>query len=695
MDDVSIGFETRADPPGVAIMDPIEGRRLRVRADVEGVESTPTETLRFPVDEAIQFEATTVAFEHLHHVVVWSAAQGPIETIEPDSRSAFDAGGYHLEISAPIKLYLAVDGPFAVEADPHDLAITFPSPTTVTLGARSYHEAPAATITIGDDPEDAMAAISTFSSSLKTTSPEVTFPTLRGHPPLIETGGERSIPSDLEPVRTGIGIEVPPNRRYVYPVAPLAYFLGATVEPGEKPRLVTEEGFEYRFDGDRWVEDEVARVLQHVFLLDAVVRGEGFYAQRVTERRAVDELLDRDLETLYDRPMHERVATYLQVDPAATAALGPRWAMTAYVPPTVDGAEILPHVVNELAVVRNPRGTRIEATRDRRSLDVPGERARAYLTGTDRRRLLVEPHRFDDSIEHVWFGDHVPLGATKGFLAAFERRLGRSGDPDGVAVAVVANGDRVGDGERLQSAYRVRDDLGFTMDAFVDATTQELRSVLASEYDFLHFVGETEPGGLAASDGTLSLADLETVNVSAFLLDADHSFDEAEWLARNEALGGIGTVGTVDEDAAIDVGRWIGTLLSMGFSLRSAVDVLRDVRSLGEQYVVVGNGNVDVAQSTSSMPACVDVCRDEPLEIAFNGYPSGVFRVGSTGSPHFENAEPFVAPGNGGQRFETNVGEFLERIDGSLCIVRADGNLFVDPAEAVGHLADADGAIDT
>jgi hypothetical protein len=46
------------------------------------------------------------------------------------------------------------------------------------------------------DAEDVMMAILTFRSALKTTSPERSFPTLRGHPPAIELNDRLEIPDD-------------------------------------------------------------------------------------------------------------------------------------------------------------------------------------------------------------------------------------------------------------------------------------------------------------------------------------------------------------------------------------------------------------------------------------------------------------------------------------------------------------------
>ncbi|MFB6081994.1 MAG: hypothetical protein ABEJ67_04150 [Halanaeroarchaeum sp.] len=678
MSGAPIRFEPLDDPPGVAILDEVERRRLTVYTDRASIETADADGFHFPVDAAATVTSTRVHLDRMDHVKIWSATGMKLETLGRPSRRSYSEGRYQIEISAPIKLYYQVTGPFTIEVRPTSVEVSFDTSQRVVIGARSYHVRPAETITIGDDPKDVIAAISTFASSLKTTTPNVSFPTLRGHPPLIELGSELQIPDGLVTPPTGVTIEVPPNRRHVYPIASLAFYLGATVEPDDAPRIVTTGGFEYEFTDGRWIENEVAAVLRQVLLFDAVVRAEGYYGTDVVERELVESLLEPDLSTLYGMPVHERVAEYLSVSTTETEGRGPRWPMTAYVPPTRAGARVLPHVVNELAIVRTPRGTRIDDRDARSTLDVPDERFREYLTSDDRQRLLVQPDSFDDSVEHVWFSDHVPVGATKGTIEAFESALDWSDPADDVSIAVVATDETILGNEGIfEDVYRQRDDLPFSLDTYVEASPDDVRTVLTSGYDFLHFIGETVSGGLVAGANTVLFDDIDGIELGVFLLDADHSFEESLWLARNGALGGIGTVGRVDPAEAVEVGQLIGILLTMGFPLRGALDILREDRSVGQQYVVVGNGSADIAQSDSSLPVLVDISTEnEGYDVLFEAYPSGGFRVGSTVSPFAPDAASFIGPGVCKDQLHLTGAEILDAIEVSWSPVRIDGELY-------------------
>ncbi|MFB6081993.1 MAG: hypothetical protein ABEJ67_04145 [Halanaeroarchaeum sp.] len=678
---VSITFEARGTEPGLIVEDPIEGRTVGFTT-AEPVEPTSTSGngFLFPTDEACTIETSGLHLETMVTVFVRTPSGELVDRIRSHQTRELPRGTYHVEISSTIKLYLRVDGELTFDAGADHLDIDFDGVRRVDVGARSYHENPATTITTTTDPEDVMSALSTLSSSLKTTRPEMSYPTLRGHPPLLEVGESLDIPEGIEPTRTGIAIEVPPELRMIYPVASLAYYLGAEIREGEPPRIVTDDGFTFPLVTERWFEDEVARVLKQVLLFDAVVRTEGFYADDLYERQLVEPYLESEMSHLYDLPLKQRIEEYLRVDFDDVRDAVPRWVMTAYVPPSGEGAEVLPYLVNELAIIRNPRGTRIDAAEARADLGVPNGTAHTFLNDGNRVRLLVRPELFDDSVEHVWFGDHVPIGATKGVKAAFEDKLHRDRRESQLHIAVVSNDPGlVQEPDVLEEAYRGRADLEYDIDTYVGASTAELRTILETQYDFLHYIGETSPTGIHGTDGTIDVKKIDDIAVQAFLIDADHSFEEALGMAENGALGGIGTVGTVNRGEAIEIGRAIARLLNVGFSIRGALDLVREQIDIGEQYVVVGDGSVDIAQPQTTIPDIIDIrkVKGGDYSVAIEGYPAGIFRVGSIFSPHLQNVDwDFLAPGMMNRRYTLSEQELKDFLSMFYAPLRIDGSLY-------------------
>ena len=251
-------------------------------------------------------------------------------------------------------MYLAVGDSLEINADAAGMEIAFGSETEVCVGARSFHESPAVTITTIDDPENMMAAVTAPGSALKSTSPERSFPPLRGHPPLVTLGDELQIPEGLERPETGVRLELPSTYRYVYVTTPLVFYLGAKVVSRDRPRLVTENGFEHELDTGRGFEQEVERVLKQVFFLDCLIRTEGYYPVDLHEREQVKPLVNLDFADLYDRSIPEQLEAYLSVPYPLIEEYVPTWGLTMGVRPEPEHVEMLPFAAGDLAIVRTP-----------------------------------------------------------------------------------------------------------------------------------------------------------------------------------------------------------------------------------------------------------------------------------------------------------------------------------------------------
>ncbi len=358
-------FVVRRDPPGVVVVDPVEHRRYSIDTEpaVE-LSAASVEDFHFPVETAVTVAVRRLTLPEGVMTVVRDVDGDMLADLgHPDERS-FPAGEYLVELSAPVKLYLRLGGPVTVETAPDHVTVAFEDRRSVAIGARSHHERPATTVTTTGDPEDVMAAVSTFGSALQTTGPERAWPSLRGHPPRVEVGDALSIPDGVVPPETDVAIEVPAALEYVYPVASLAYYLGATVRPGPEPRLVAG-GASYPLagDGDRDFEDEVARVLRQTLLFDCAVRNGGYYELPLREERLLADRVDGALDGLYDAAPAERLSAYLSVPYDRVADVVPRWTLSADCTVEPATAELLPYLANDLAVV-GARSLSAEAAAD-------------------------------------------------------------------------------------------------------------------------------------------------------------------------------------------------------------------------------------------------------------------------------------------------------------------------------------------
>jgi hypothetical protein len=649
--DHSITFHRSVDGTDLAVVDLVEGRSYTVET---GGPAEPTaadaEDLLFPVDAAAWVHTDVLRFPGSPAVYVRDADGGMLANPTPGDTCTFDAGEYYLEVCPPIKLYVRVTGPLTVTTTSDTTRVEFGAPRRVVVGGRSKHDSPAATVTTTTDPEDVMAAVSTFGSALQATSPERSFPSLRGHPPLVELGDKLSVPDAVAPPDTGVTIQVPRDRRYVYPVAPLAHYLGAEVVPGGTPRLVTDAGVEHDLAPDGAFEREVERVLKGTFLLDCVVRTEGLYEIGLEERHVVERAVDLDLAALYDQPLAERLGSYLSVPYEAVAPAMPDWKLTAYVEPTGATVAALPFLVNDLAVVRiDPAAvTEDDVASGGDSIQqavvddlFPGGSDTVESSGPD---LPVDD---TGEMEVAWVGDGAPRGASKVTAEAYRNRLDRSPLEGDIGVTVVCNDPEMVDERDLVDGVYGRSDASIEVTRRERLSTTELAAVLADDTAFLHYIGHVDGDGFRCTDGRLDATTLDSVGVESFLLNACDSYRQGMALIEAGAVGGVVTLREVVDDSAVQVGSTFARLLNNGYPLRPALEIARHASYVGDDYVVVGDGTVSVAKPSVTG---VDLYR-LPLEgekpsLEFRSYGNVNGGMGTMESPNIaDNERYYLVPG--------------------------------------------------
>ncbi len=604
-------FDAASDPPGVSVYDPIEKVRAELRTDHD-VAPTPASTDEFPVpmDTAATVSTSRITIPYNLDVAVWSGDERIARyTSEPMS---VPVGSYFLEFNTlPVKIYVGVESAVRVRREDESTIIEFDGERELLVGARSFHRQPTGTITVTDDVEDVMRALSLFGSAMKTTSPERSYPNLRGHPPLIERGDEFSAPDDIESPRTGVELVVPPTREYVYPLASLAYYLGADVVPGDSPRLVAD-GFEYSLDGPDGYEKTVNRVLRHVFYLDCFTRSEGFYSEPVHERTRVESQTSIDFPALYEASHTERLRSYLSIPFENLEPWAPQWHLTTDVVPAVENDGILSFVANDLSFVRCPSNP-TDAPSSPPPAEI-GDFCRSVATGEDAQeseQRIVEPQSVE-TIDHAWVGDGCPLGSNKLTLESRRQRIEREpAKRQTIRIRVVCNDNSMKAEGAVNELYGFRKSMDYDVDIAYNLTTAELRELLATDIDFFHYIGHIDHDGVQCADGVLDTTTLDTVGVRSFLLNACRSYEQGSALVEKGSQAGVVTLSDVSNHAATKVGRTLARLLNVGFPFRAALSIAQKQSLTGYQYVVVGDGGIALCQSPSGTCTHTKVTRRE------------------------------------------------------------------------------------
>lgn len=681
-------FESLVGQSGIHVHDPVEDVQAMLFTDkpVDPVHES-IEEFFYPVDSATVIRVSRLRTPYLIDMWVRDTDGNVIDEVEPnDGPLERSSGDYLLEfVGMGMKIYARIDDS-AIRIHPGDdsVDILFEGETKVKLGARSLHSQPARTLTTTTDPADLMRAVSLFGNAMKTWSPERTWPSLRGHPPLLELDSECRIPEALTPPDTNIGITVPAELDWVFPVAPLAYWLGATVEPGDPALHVSGES--YSLVQDRQddtgsardlFEQNVRDVLQFTFMLDCAVRTEGFYNVELDARRRIEAVdLPLDFEELYEAPLADRVRTYLDLDSSfgdlATRVGRPGWRLTADVQADPDRATTLPFLARDLAIVRCPSISDLEQTSQdatdgmedvfaRSSSPVAGSfpvtgngvTTRSSLTpdpsseSESRERIIGLPDA--DSMSQAWIGDGFAVGAAKASTRSYLQRLEKHAEGNSrINIDVVVNDDGMADEASVSDIYGTRDHLAFDIDLHQDLSTDALAEVFESETDFVHYIGHVDPEGFDCEDGYLDADQLGTVGADTFVLNACASYEQGQRLVDRGAIAGVVTLEDVINSLATKIGKTIARLLNYGFPIGSATSLVQETIFTGSNYVVVGDSNAALAQSNVAVPnvARVGLRGDGRFDVSVDTFASWNYDIGSMYRPYIDGCDcHYVVPG--------------------------------------------------
>lgn len=612
------------------------------------------------------------------------------------------AGGM-LELNPAVKTYLRFPEPFTVHCEDGDLRVDLPRRTKVTIGARAWHRYPEATIQVRERPRDILKAVSRFGSSLLTTSPDRSFPTLRGHPPAMAVGNGLDIPDGVAEPDSEIELVVRPRLADICAVAPLAYYLPATLVAGDR--------FGIRCAGETFVPpqsdvaDAAAAVLRHCFTLDCLVRVAGQYTSRLDEHERFEATgHDVDYAALFDASPAERTARYLEIPFEAVRPCIPLWPTTAVLTPSMQSVPSLPGFAAQLAAIRVEDPPRYSGSAARKRVlqsFVASEESEASRSSSQARGLagpFVDVPT-TDSERTVWVGDGVPLGAVAFRLAGRQKRYDRAtagGTTQQLSATVVCNDASMAtDPEALPELVDFRPDLDIDYTLERRTTTARLREVIERETDYLHFIGHATPEGLECVDGQLDVAEVSRSGARLFCLNACRSFRQGEALVERGSVGGIVTVADVTDSLAAEVGADVLALLNAGHPLGSVTGLLRSRSAVGRQYVTIGDPYASLSEASAQVPEVIRADSvDDGFELTVEGVACGGASVSKLGSMAYETDRlvdyACLAPETFGP-LVLDRERFVSYLAGADAPVILDGELFVD-ASRLASQVDRSGA---
>ncbi len=483
------------------------------------------------------------------------------------------------------RIHVRFDGPASLRPTKGDTVVSLWDSQQVSVGVGESTSIGPAHIQVPETPQGLATGLSHMSAAHHTLSPSRSHPGQRGHPPLLTTGEDATIPTELANTKpeTGIELRAPACVESLFVLAPLAYYLGADVTVGDRKRTVltaADTDVYHEFGPFPDFQDEVGSMVQRLFYLDCLVRR--------MNPESDPELLERcslDPETVRSLSPAGRLERYLSTPTDAVDAAVPEWHLSTHTQPSLERARCLPFLLDKLSLIYLSNGSELE-----RCDLLEKTLSDSYTRGAADKTAMVEPTGGVGRI-HGWLAPGTPIDAFKTTPSAYENRYRyRKKETDRLQLSVVLNDMEMSDERHAVSEIYRAADLPMDVSVSDQLTTGELADVFESENDFVHFIGHCEDDGLCCPDGTLSMSSLTESRTRTFFLNACGSYQQGLDLIEQGSVAGAVTFADVLDSHAAMVGTAFARLLSNGFSIQRALQLARRRIMMSKDYAVVGDG---------------------------------------------------------------------------------------------------------
>ncbi|ELZ12160.1 hypothetical protein C479_05113 [Halovivax asiaticus JCM 14624] len=539
--------------------------------------------------------------------------------IDAGTSVVLDDGSHMVHAEGPLITHFRFDGAATVTFTENDVVrLSFEQPKAVTIGFVSRVSYPRHTITVPRTPEGVATGLSHFAAAVQERDARRTANMNLRHPPRLAFGDELDVPhavGDHVP-ETGLVLRLPSQLEYLFPAAPLAYYLGARIELDDEaePALATRTGSVLtEFGTQPGYQYAVAGLLRRVFLLDMLVRYDQYSSANPADLDLLS-ALDADTDVIRERTDPERLEALLALDFDRISNGLPEWHFASFVEPTFENVRALPYLIRNVSAIYLPDAAR--PGRDRAADHAPYRRVPKTIPGR-----VVEGGRHGSSI--AWLCDDPPPAETMfrpdpDVYEHASRFIDRTDADESVVVVGGAETDAA-ILAALRSQYDTHTAATVSVEVHEAVTRDELAAIFETGADFVHFVGNVA-NGFACTDGTLAPAELDRSNVRLCLLDGPSGRDTGLECVRRGSAAGIVRDG---HDRPLDAEtreRLVG-LLTRGFTLDQAVRYAT-APGAAASFMAVGDAFLQLTQSMKlyATPATIDPVRTDRFAVDAHVY---------------------------------------------------------------------------
>jgi hypothetical protein len=467
------------------------------------------------------------------------------------------------------------------------------SPTdTVLAGMKKM---PRHAIETGSDIEALFHTVSFICSLPVETSPYRSHPLFRSNPPEIRLSPDSHIMAPVSSVRP-INLRLPPDLRYLYAAAPLAYYLGASVETGDEPSLeicgkpIDMPSCYEQFE--RWA----GKMLSRTFQADCAAR---YQATTGTPLQGIDlqEITGYSPEELMLMTMSDRFMLYTETLLSGSRAFN-TWHMASYVDPVPSSINIIPFLMRSLSAIYAPKSTRL-SERDVVSLsvrDFKAQHAGRYRGEAGDNDTVILPSLQNAQTQH-WFSDGCPVDATLSTLESLKNGRKYTRDRLMPAVCVICN-----EPSMAKEAHLLDDLLGGIANVEIrrDLGRDDLLHTFSEGFDIVHYAGHCDRSGVKCRDGFADLSSVGTCDVPVFFLNSCFSYLQGARLIEKGSVCGIATMFRLLDEAAVDVCTSFYRMLARGYPIMTSYLGARECSVTGKEYLLIGDGFYKVFNGSDS-----------------------------------------------------------------------------------------------
>jgi hypothetical protein len=514
-----------------------------------------------------------------------------LEALKPGTRP-IDAGQLVLVDGPDATAFVLPAAHCTLSIDSGSVEIT--SPDRRELATIRLHKKGGREVYTSPDVSGIFDCISAICSDHSISSPDKSNPLLRGAPPSIRTLGGFEVPYCD---RRAFSFHLPPDLRYLYAAAPLAYYLGASVEEDDRPYISFESHERIQLPAEEGFEAYAGEALCRTFYLDCAVRYDAS-SGRALPGVDLRGLFGYSAGEIFDMSMEERFLLYSSACPRMPY---PRWHMASYLDPVPSSVEALPFLLRSLSAVYSPE------CRPASEREIIQSSYRAFMGQcstteqyAEHKRSIIMPSLRSASSQY-WFSNGYPVDATKASVAAFENRVrfdiarGRK-----ASVGIICNeGSMECETRDIVSEMAGR---RCEVEVFRNVGVREFADVFAAGYHIVQYIGHCDANGFKCSDGYARASDIVENNTPMFFFNSCSCDSEAMRLIEKGSVCGIATMFRVINEIAIDMCKNFYRMFGAGYSVLTSLNAAKACSTEGKEYVLLGDGSYTCFEAPEAKP---------------------------------------------------------------------------------------------